>query len=141
VNAGAEQLIRACQAAGLKTLLVTGGFTLFAATLKRRLGFDFASSNELEIIDGKLNGRVTGPTENDGEIVDAGGKARALRKACAAIGCPTERAIAIGDGANDLKMLKLAGLSVAYRGKPVVQAQADQTLNYAGLDGVLNWFA
>jgi len=137
LNAGAEQLIRACHAAGLKTLLVTGGFTLFAATLKQRLGIDFASSNELEFIDGKLTGRVTGPTENDGEIVDAGGKARALRKACAAIG----RAIAIGDGANDLKMMKLAGLSVAYRGKPVVQAQADQALNYAGLDGVLNWFA
>jgi len=137
LNAGAEQLIRACHAAGLKTLLVTGGFTLFAATMKQRLGIDFTRSNELEIIDGKLTGRVTGPTENDGEIVDAGGKARALRKACAAIG----RAIAIGDGANDLKMMKLAGLSVAYRGKPVVQAQADQALNYAGLDGVLNWFA
>jgi len=141
LNAGAEQLIRACHAAGLKTLLVTGGFTLFAATLKQRLGIDFASSNELEFIDGKLTGRVTGPTENDGEIVDADGKARALRKACAAIGCATGRAIAIGDGANDLKMMKLAGLSVAYRGKPVVQAQADQALNYAGLDGVLNWFA
>ena len=140
LSSGAEELIRACRAAGLKTLLVTGGFTVFAAAMKQRLGFDFALSNELEIIDGKLTGRVIGPLENDGEIVDADGKARALREACAAIGCPTGRAIAIGDGANDLKMLRLAGLSVAYRAKPVVQAQADQALNHAGLDGVLNWF-
>jgi len=109
--------------------------------MKQRLGIDFTCSNELEIIDGKLTGRVIGPPENDGEIVDADGKARALRKACAAIGCPTERAIAIGDGANDLKMMKLAGLSVAGRGKPMVQRQATVALSHVGLDGVLELFS
>ncbi len=139
LSAGAGELIRACKAAGLKTLLVTGGFTFFTDRMKQRLGFDFTCSNELEIVDGRLTGRVTGPA--GGEIVDADGKAQAVRDACAAIGCATDRSIVIGDGANDLKMLKLAGLSVAYRAKPVVAQQAAQTLNHSPLDGVLAWFA
>ena len=139
LNAGAEELIRACRAAGLKTLLVTGGFTFFTERMRQRLGFDFTRSNELEVVDGRLTGRVTGPA--GGEIVDADGKAQAVRDACAAIGCPTDRSIVIGDGANDLKMLRLAGLSVAYRAKPVVAKQAAQALNYSPLDGVLAWFA
>ena len=139
LNAGAEELLRACRAAGLKTLLVTGGFTFFTERMRRRLGFDFTRSNELEIVDGRLTGRVTGPA--GGEIVDADGKAQAVRDACAGIGCATDRSIVIGDGANDLKMLKLAGLSVAYRAKPVVAQQAAQALNYSPLDGVLAWFA
>ena len=138
LNAGAEELIRACRAAGLKTLLVTGGFTFFTERMKQRLGFDFTRSNELEVVDGRLTGRVTGPA--GGEIVDAQGKAQAVREACAEIGCATDRSIVIGDGANDLKMLKLAGLSVAYRAKPVVAQQAAQALNYSPLDGVLAWF-
>ncbi|MFZ5538502.1 MAG: phosphoserine phosphatase SerB [Pseudomonadota bacterium] len=138
LNPGAESLIAACRAAGLKTLLVTGGFTFFTDRLQRRLGFDYTRSNEIEIADGKLTGRVTGP--GGGEIVDAEGKAQALRAACADLGCATDRAIAIGDGANDLKMLKLAGISVAYRAKPVVRQQATYSLNYTALDGVLNWF-
>ena len=139
LNAGAEELLRACRAAGLKTLLVTGGFTFFTERMRRRLGFDFTRSNELEIVDGRLTGRVTGPA--GGEIVDADGKAQAVRDACASIDCGTDRSIVIGDGANDLKMLKLAGLSVAYRAKPVVAQQAAQALNYSPLDGVLAWFA
>lgn len=139
LNPGAEALIAACKAAGLKTLLVTGGFTFFTDRLKQRLGFDFTRSNVIEIADGKLTGRVTGP--DGGEIVDADGKAQALRDACADLGCATDRAIAIGDGANDLKMMKLAGLSVAYRAKPVVRQQATYALNYTALDGVLNWFS
>ncbi|GAB4481806.1 MAG: phosphoserine phosphatase SerB [Burkholderiaceae bacterium] len=139
LNPGAERLLAACKAAGLKTLLVTGGFTFFTDRLKQRLGFDFTRANVLEVVDGKLTGRVTGP--DGGEIVDAEGKAQALRDACAAIGCPTERAIAIGDGANDLKMMKLAGISVAYRAKPVVRQQATYALTYTALDGVLNWFS
>ena len=139
LNAGAEELVRACRAAGLKTLLVTGGFTFFTERMKQRLGFDFTRSNELEVVDGRLTGRVTGPA--GGEIIDADGKAQAVRDACAEIGCPTDRSIVIGDGANDLKMLKLAGLSVAYRAKPVVAQQAAQALNYSPLDGVLAWFA
>ena len=138
LSAGAEQLVGACKAAGLKTLLVTGGFTYFTDRMKQRLGFDFTCSNELEIVDGQLTGRVSGPA--GGEIVDAEGKAQAVREACARIGCPTDRSIVIGDGANDLKMLKLAGLSVAYRAKPVVAQQAAQALNYSPLDGVLAWF-
>jgi phosphoserine phosphatase len=138
LNPGAEDLIRACRAAGLKTLLVTGGFTFFTDRMKQRLGFDFTRSNELEVADGRLTGRVTGP--GGGEIIDAEGKAQAVRDACAQIGCPTDRSIVIGDGANDLKMLRLAGLSVAYRAKPVVAQQAAQSLNFSPLDGVLAWF-
>ncbi len=139
LNDGAETLIHACQKAGLKTLLVTGGFTFFTERLRAQLGFDFTRSNELEIAGGRLTGRVTGP--GGGAIIDADGKARALREACALIGCPTARAIAIGDGANDLKMLKLAGLSVAYRAKPVVRQQTAFQLSHAPLSGVLEWFA
>jgi phosphoserine phosphatase len=139
LNDGAAELVRACQRAGLKTLLVTGGFTFFTSRIRERLGFDYARSNELEIVDGRLSGKVTGA--DGGEIIDADGKAQALRDVCAELGCPTRQAIAIGDGANDLKMLKLAGVSVAYRAKPVVQQQATYALNYARLDGVLNWFS
>lgn len=139
LNPGAKELVRACQRAGLKTLLATGGFTFFTERMRERLGLDFTRSNELEIINGRLTGRVTGPAGS--EIVDADGKARALADACERIGCSTGRAIAIGDGANDLKMMKLAGLSVAYRAKPVVQQQATYALNHARLDGVLNWFS
>jgi phosphoserine phosphatase len=138
LNPGAEDLIRTCRAAGLKTLLVTGGFTFFTDRMKQRLGFDFTRSNELEVVDGRLTGCVTGP--GGGEIIDAEGKAQAVRDACAQIGCPTDRSIVIGDGANDLKMLRLAGLSVAYRAKPVVAQQAAQSLNFSPLDGVLAWF-
>jgi len=138
LNAGAEELLRASKAAGLKTLLVTGGFTFFTDRMKQRLAFDFARSNELEVVDGRLTGRVTGPA--GGEIIDADGKAQAVRDACTEIGCATDRSIVIGDGANDLKMLRLAGLSVAYRAKPVVAQQAAQALNHSPLDGVLAWF-
>jgi phosphoserine phosphatase len=138
LNPGAEDLIRACQKAGLRTLLVTGGFTFFTDRMRERLGFDYTRSNELEVINGRLTGRVTGPA--GGEIIDADGKARALAEACEHLGCSTGRAIAIGDGANDLKMMKLAGISVAYRAKPIVHQQATYALNHARLDGVLAWF-
>ena len=138
LNPGAEDLIRACQKAGLRTLLVTGGFTFFTDRMRERLGFDYTRSNELEVINGRLTGRVTGPA--GGEIIDADGKARALAEACEHLGCSTGRAIAIGDGANDLKMMKLAGISVAYRAKPIVNQQATYALNHARLDGVLAWF-
>jgi len=138
LSPGAEALLRACRAAGLKTLLVTGGFTFFTEVLRQRLGFDYTRANELEIVDGRLTGRVSGP--GGGEIVDADGKAQAVRDACSAIGCGTDRSIVIGDGANDLKMLALAGLSVAYRAKPIVARQAMQALNHSPLSGVLEWF-
>ena len=139
LNAGAIELTGACRHAGLKTLLVTGGFTFFTDQMRQRLSFDFTRSNTLEIVDGRLTGRVAGPA--GGPILDADGKAAALRDVCAELGVPTARAIAIGDGANDLKMMRLAGLSVAYRAKPIVAQQATFALNYAPLDGVLNWFA
>lgn len=139
LNPGAERLVKAVQKTGLKTLLVSGGFTFFTERLQQRLGLDYTRSNVIETVDGRLTGRVSGP--DGGDIVDAEGKARALRDVCAQLGRATATAIALGDGANDLKMLKLAGISVAYRAKPVVQKQATYALSYAGLDGVLNWFA
>jgi phosphoserine phosphatase len=136
---GAERLVAACRAAGLGTLLVTGGFAYFTERLRQRLGFDAARANELGIVDGRLSGTVTGP--DGGEIIDADGKAQAVRDECARLGCATDRAIVIGDGANDLKMMALAGLSVAWRAKPVVRDKATFALNHAPLDGVLAWFA
>ena len=138
LNPGAEELTAVARARGLKTLLVTGGFTFFTDRMKQKLAFDATRSNELGIAAGKLTGTVTGPA--GGPIVDAAGKAQAVRELCASIGCGTDRAIVIGDGANDLVMMKLAGLSVAYNAKPVVRQQATQALNYTGLDGVLAWF-
>ena len=138
LNQGAAELVSECNRQGLKTLLATGGFTFFTERIKAKLNIDYTRSNELEIADGRLTGIVTGP--KGGEIVDAEGKAQAVREACAEIGCATAKAIVIGDGANDLKMMQLAGLSVAYHAKPVVREQATYALNYSGLDGVLNWF-
>ncbi|MCU0951212.1 MAG: phosphoserine phosphatase SerB [Burkholderiaceae bacterium] len=139
LNAGAAELVAACKRAGLATLLVTGGFTFFTDVMRQRLGFDHVRANVLGLEGGRLTGTVTGP--DGGAILDAQGKAEAVRAVCAQLGCATDRAIAIGDGANDLKMMALAGLSVAYRAKPVVRTQATQSLNHAPLDGVLAWFA
>jgi phosphoserine phosphatase len=138
LNDGAQRLVSECRNAGLKTLLATGGFTFFTERLKAKLNIDYTRSNELEIVDGHLSGKVTGP--NGGEIIDAEGKAQAVRDVCAEIGCATARAIVIGDGANDVKMMRLGGISVAYRAKPVVREQAIYALDYSGLDGVLSWF-
>lgn len=135
LNPGAERLLAAARRAGLKTLLVSGGFTFFTERLRTRLDLDAAHSNTVEIIDGKLTGRVLG------EILDADGKAARLREFCAAIGADsTTSAIALGDGANDLTMMSVAALSVAYHAKPAVRAAATHALSVSGLDGVLNWF-
>jgi phosphoserine phosphatase len=139
LNPGAEVLVAACKKAGLATLLVTGGFTFFTEKMQQRLGFDHVRANEIGVAEGRLTGMVTGP--GGGVIVDAEGKAQAVRDVCALLGCAADRAIVMGDGANDLKMMALAGLSVAYRAKPVVREQATQALNHAPLDGVLNWFS
>ena len=134
ISPGAETLLTALKAAGLRILLVSGGFTFFTDKLKARLGLDFTHANLLGINGGKLNGTVTG------DIVDADEKARRLIETCQRIGCTAEQAIAFGDGANDLKMMALAGLSVAYRAKPVVRAQAMTALNHNGLDATLQFF-
>jgi phosphoserine phosphatase len=139
LNPGAAELVAACHRAGLKSLLVTGGFSFFTDRMRERLELDYTRSNELEVVGGRLTGRVTGPA--GGEIIDAEGKARALIEVCTELGCSTARAIAIGDGANDLKILRLAGMSVAYRAKPIVQQQATHALNYVRLDALLNWFS
>lgn len=132
LSPGAEAMLAAVQRAGLKTLLVSGGFTFFTSRLKERLGLDYTLANELEIVDGKLTGQVLG------EIVDAEVKKRTVQEICAKLGITTEEAIVMGDGANDLKMMSVAGMSVAFRAKPVVREQANVALNFVGLDGVLN---
>ena len=118
----------------MKLLLVSGGFTFFTERLKERLGFDDTLSNMLEIEDGKLTGRVLG------NIVDADAKAAKFRHMAERLGAKREQTVAIGDGANDLKMMAEAGISIAWRAKPVVRAHATHTLDYAGLDGVINLF-
>ncbi|HJV87078.1 MAG TPA: phosphoserine phosphatase SerB [Noviherbaspirillum sp.] len=134
LSPGAEKMLAAVKAAGLKTLLVSGGFTFFTDRIKTRLGMDYTHSNELEIVDGKLTGRVAGG------IVDADEKKKMVEQVCAELGVSTKQAIVMGDGANDLKMMGIAGISVAFRAKPVVRAQADVALNFVGLDGILPLF-
>jgi phosphoserine phosphatase len=133
-NPGAERLVAAARGAGLKVLLVSGGFTYFTDRVRDRLGLDYAYSNVLVVEDGKLAGRVTGP------LVDAQGKAGHVARLKRELGIARERVLAIGDGANDLAMLAEAGTSIAYHAKPVVRAKAAYALDNAGLDGVLNLF-
>lgn len=131
LSPGAQTMLAAAQAAGMRTLLVSGGFTFFTDRLKSRLSLDFTRANSLEIVDGKLTGKVIG------EIVNASVKARTVRETCEKLGIPTSRAIVLGDGSNDLEMMAEAGLSVAFRAKPVVRAAADVAFNHVGLDGLL----
>jgi phosphoserine phosphatase len=134
LSPGAQALVDACRRHGVKLLLVSGGFTFFTDRLKQRLGLDYTISNELELDGDRLTGRVAG------RIVDADAKAARFREVAHSLAASREQTVAIGDGANDLKMLAEAGLSVAYRAKPVVKAQADCALDFAGLDGVLHFF-
>jgi phosphoserine phosphatase len=128
---GARTLIRTLKRLGYQVGIVSGGFTQVTDDLKDRLGLDFASANTLEIIDGKLTGRVVG------EIVDRAGKARLLRRFAEEAGVPLAQTVAIGDGANDLDMLNAAGLGVAFNAKPVVREAADTAVNVPFLDTVL----
>jgi phosphoserine phosphatase len=132
---GAERLLAAARAAGLKTMVVSGGFTYFTGRLQQQLGLDYAFSNLLEIEDGKLTGRVVGT------IVDAAGKARHVARTRDQLGLSKAQVITIGDGANDLLMMAESALSVAYHAKPVARAEAAIALNYAGLDGLLTVLA
>jgi len=134
LSSGAEVMLNALRAAGLKTLLVSGGFTFFTERLQERLGLDFTRANQLEIVAGKLTGRVLGA------IVDAEAKRQTVQDTCVTLGILPKQAIVIGDGANDLKMMAIAGMSVAYRAKPIVREQADVSLNFVGLDGILALF-
>jgi phosphoserine phosphatase len=140
LSPGAERLLQAARRAGLRSLLVTGGFDYFAHILQRRLGIDTLSANAVQIRDGRLTGIVHGPGGTPEGLVDAQGKANALKRVCVEANCSTAQAIAIGDGANDLPMLRLAGLGVAYHAKPLVRESVAYALDYSGLDGVLEWF-
>jgi phosphoserine phosphatase len=133
-NPGAHEWIAACKANNIKTMVVSGGFTLFANHVKDMLGLDYAVANTLEIVEGKLTGNVLG------DIVDAGRKALELMKLRETLGLKVDQTIAIGDGANDLAMMKVAGVGIAYHAKPVVQEKATYALNHVGLDGIINLF-
>jgi phosphoserine phosphatase len=132
---GAETLVAAAQAAGVYTLLVSGGFTFFTERLQARLKLDAAFSNTLEIVDGKLTGRVVGA------LCDAQAKAQHVRDAAATLGAARAEIMVIGDGANDLPMMREAGVSIAYKAKPAVQAEATHAINVGGLDEVLKLLA
>ncbi len=131
LNPGAVEWITACKANNIKTMVVSGGFTPFANHVKALLGLDYAAANTLEIVDGKLTGNVLG------DIVDADRKALELVKLRDELGLKVDQTIAIGDGANDLKMMAAAGVGIAYHAKPVVQQQAMYALNNTGLEGAI----
>lgn len=131
LSPGAQAWIDLCKENNIKTMLVSGGFTFFAERVKNMLGLDYAISNTLEIVDGALTGNVLG------DVVDAQRKADELIKLRDNLGLAESQTIAIGDGANDLKMMDVAGIGIAYHAKPVVQAQATYAINHTGLDGVI----
>ena len=134
LSPGAERLIAGVKRAGMKILLVSGGFTHITERLKSRLGLDYVRANTLTIAGGKLTGGITG------RIVNADGKRDALIAAREELKIGNEAIVGIGDGANDLKFLAESGVSVAYRAKPAVREQTTHAINYVGLDGVLNLF-
>jgi phosphoserine phosphatase len=131
LSLGAEKLIAAAKANNIYTLLVSGGFTFFTDRLKARLQLDAAFSNELEIINGKLTGRVLGA------LCDAAAKAQHVRDTANRIGATKSQIMSIGDGANDLLMMREAGVSIAFHAKPVVQKNATYAINAGGLDEIL----
>ena len=138
-NPGARELCAALKAAGLKLGLVSGGFTHFTRFVAAELGMDFVRANELELEDGHLTGRVR--AQAWGDVVDAQAKRQFVLEHCQHLGCTPAQAIAVGDGANDLLMMELAGLSVAYCAKPKVQEQADVAIQSGGLTQLLRVFA
>lgn len=138
LNPGARHLTQAFKAAGMKLLLVSGGFTFFTDRIKDRLQMDWARSNVLEVADGKLTGHMV--DQPWGDICDGAEKRKTLLETCALMGIDASQTIAVGDGANDLPMMDAAGLSVAYHAKPTVRAQAMVAINSGGLDRVLTLF-
>ncbi len=135
LNPGAEALVQACKAAGLKVLLVSGGFTFFTDRIRKRLGIDFARSNVLEVEGGVLTGRMV--DQPWGDICDGAEKRRTLLEVATLLGIAPAQCIAMGDGANDLPMMGVAGLSVAYHAKPAVREQAMVSIEQGGLDRLL----
>ena len=135
LSPGAERLLAGVKKAGLKILLVSGGFTHVTERLKTRLGLDYVRSNTLAVRDGKLTGEL------EGRIVNADGKREALLAVRNEVRATRDQVIAIGDGANDLKFMNVAGVSIAYHAKPVVRGKANYCFDHIGLDGVLNLYA
>ncbi len=135
LSRGAAEMLAGFKAVGARTLLVSGGFTFFTERLKERLGFDEVAANTLEVVDGRLTGRVVPP------ITDARAKAAALQSMRARHAANGGLVVAIGDGANDVPMLKAADVSIAYHAKPIVRAHATYAIDRCGLDAVLNLFA
>ncbi len=130
---GAKQLVDTAKANGLKTLLVSGGFTYFTSRVQQELGIDYTRSNELEIENGQITGRVIG------EIVNAAVKAQEVKLRCQELGFAASKAITVGDGANDMKMMAVSGFSVAYHAKPAVHARANAAIHHGGLDTLAEW--
>jgi phosphoserine phosphatase len=143
INPGAKALIDACKAVGMKVLLVSGGFTFFADKVQQTLGIDYVKANVLEVKDGKLTGRLI--KQAWGEICDGEEKRRTVLATCESLGITPKQAIAMGDGANDLPMMRLCadagGLSVAYHAKPKVRKEAMVSINAGGLDSLLSVLA
>jgi phosphoserine phosphatase len=139
LNPGAAELVAACKQAGMKVLLVSGGFTFFTDRIRDRLGIDYTRSNVLEIESGPNCGQLTGRMVDQawGDICDGAEKRKMLQETCAMLGISTKQAIAVGDGANDLPMMGEAGLSVAYHAKPTVREQAMVAINTGGLDRLM----
>lgn len=130
-NEGLERMMKILKMVGYKTAILSGGFTYFGKYLQQKFGFDYVYANELEIVDGKLTGRYVG------DVVDGRRKAELLKLLCQVENINLEQAVAVGDGANDLPMLSLAGLGIAYHAKPKVKENAGQSISSIGLDGVL----
>jgi phosphoserine phosphatase len=135
LNPGVEAFVAACHAAGLATLLVSGGFTFFSAPVRQRLGIGFMRSHELEFDDGRLTGRLL--PQAWGSVVDGAEKRRTLLELSSLMGVTPAQCIAVGDGANDLPMMAAAGLSIAFHAKPAVRERADIAVNQGGLDRAL----
>jgi phosphoserine phosphatase len=135
LNPGAKELVDACKQHGMKVLLVSGGFTFFADRVQQMLGIDFTRSNVLEIVNGHLTGRLV--DQDWGDICDGAEKRKKLLETCVEMGIKPEQSIAMGDGANDLLMMGVAGLSVAYHAKPKVREQAMVSIQEGGLDRLL----
>jgi len=138
LNPGAENLVNVCQAAGMKVLLVSGGFTFFTDHVKDRLNINWTRSNVLEVVNGELTGRMV--DQDWGDICDGEEKRKMLLQTCTQMGIAPSQAIAMGDGANDLPMMGVAGLSVAYHAKPKVREQAMVAIEEGGLDRLLEVF-
>lgn len=131
ITEGAEHLISTLKKLGYKTAILSGGFTYFGQVLQKRLGIDYVFANELEIVDGKVTGNVCGA------VIDGNRKAELLKELAQKENICLEQVVAVGDGANDLPMLSIAGLGIAFRAKPLVKAEAKQSISTLGLDAIL----